>query len=410
MKILFLTIGAVYNFNSSGAYTDLLKCFYRNGHDVYAVGAIERRLKQNTTCIEECGINILRVKVGNITKTGLIEKGISMLTISNYYEKAILFYYKNVKFDIILYTTPPITIAPLVQKLKKKYNAYTYLLLKDIFPQNAVDIGILSRNGARGIIYRYFQMLEKNLYRISDKIGCMSTANVAYLKKNNPEISVCKLEVCPNTIDALDTKNSTSKFNVRKKYGIPTDRYILLYGGNFGKPQDVNYIIKALKCCHMLNNIHFVLCGSGTEFHKIVDFQRQSTLPNITILKVMDYEKYIELVLACDIGLLFLDHRFTIPNFPSRLLDYMRCGLPVIAATDRNTDVGRVIESGEFGWWVESKNPKEYCDLVKKIFSSTEVKMELKIKSRNAKKYLQANYETERAYTTILKAVKERVK
>ena len=73
MRVLFLTIGAVYNFNHSGAYTDLLKKFAKEGHRVYVVGASEKRNGQATELRIEQGINVLRVKVGNITKTNLID-------------------------------------------------------------------------------------------------------------------------------------------------------------------------------------------------------------------------------------------------------------------------------------------------------------------------------------------------
>ena len=50
-----------------------------------------------------------------------------------------------------------------------------------------------------------------------------------------------------------------------------------------------------------------------------------------------DYET---IVASCDVGMIFLDHRFTIPNFPSRMLSYMKAKIPILAVTDPNTDVG----------------------------------------------------------------------
>ena len=55
-------------------------------------------------------------------------------------------------------------------------------------------------------------------------------------------------------------------------------------------------------------------------------------------------EEYDNLVQICDVGLIFLNARFTIPNFPSRLLSYTEIGKPVLAATDENTDIGKIIE------------------------------------------------------------------
>lgn len=404
MRVLFLTIGAVYNFDNSGAYTDLLKKFKNEGHEVYVVGAVEKRTGKETQLTIEHGINVLRVKVGNITKTNLIEKGISTLTIGSHYQAAILKYWGNVSFDLILYTTPPITIVGLVSKLKKEYNAYTYLLLKDIFPQNAIDIGILSKKGWKGIIYQYFRLVEKRLYKVTDKIGCMSQANVDFVKEHNQEIPSEKLEICPNTIDVIPLEKISSDADIFNKYRIPKDKKVLLYGGNFGKPQNVDYIIEAIDSCSHIDKVHFVLCGSGTDFHKIESYINNRKPKHVTVVNQLPYEEYAKLVSSCDIGLLFLDYRFTIPNFPSRLLDYMNYGLPVIAATDVNTDVGKVIVDGGFGWWCESKDSQDFVDLIESIFSDKDMVDNLAEKSKSARIYLEKEYETGRAYSTIMKA------
>ena len=407
MRILFLTIGAVYNFSHSGAYTDLLKKFAKEGHKVYVVGALEKRNGRATELGIEEGINVLRVRVGNITKTNLIEKGISTLTLGYLYKKAIDKYWGQFSFDLILYTTPPITIAGLVSKLKKKYNAYTYLLLKDIFPQNAIDIGILSPKGWKGIVYRYFKYIERQLYSISDKIGCMSNANIDFILKNNKEIAKDKIELCPNTIDFVHESEIHRDDAILEKYKIPKDKYLLLYGGNFGKPQNVDYVIEAIDRCFDIEAVHFILCGSGTEFSKIDLYIKNANPKHVTIIDcLLPYEEYSCLVASCDVGLLFLDYRFTIPNFPSRLLDYMNYGLPVIAATDINTDVGRIIMEENFGWWVESKNPQEFRNLISSIFESNQIEDELQEKSRNARNCLKRNYVTDVAYNAIVRAYK----
>ena len=386
MRILFLTIGAVYNFNHSGVYTDLLKKFAQEGHKVYVVGALEKRNGQATELGIEKEINILRVRVGNITKTNLIEKGVSTLTLGYLYKKAIDKYWGELSFDLIIYTTPPITIASLVSELKKKYNAYTYLLLKDIFPQNAIDRGILSPLGWKGIVYRYFKHIEKQLYRISDKIGCMLNANMDFILKNNGDIVKDKLELCPNTIDIVDDSDIHKDDAILEKYKIPKDKYLLLYGGNFGKPQNVDYIVDAIDSCSEIEGAHFILCGSGTEFSKIDLYIKNANPKHVTVIDcLLPYEEYSCLVDSCDVGMLFLDYRFTIPNFPSRLLDYMNYGLPVIAATDVNTDVGKIIMDENFGWWVESKNPQEFRNLLSSIFVGNQIEKELRLKSMNAR-------------------------
>ena len=188
MKVLFLSIGGFKSITAHDQYPDLLREFQKHGHEVYIVCANEKRYGLPTECVNDNGSKILRVRIGNITQSGLVEKGIATVLVGVQYKRAINKFFNSVKFDLILYTTPPITLVNVVKYLKKKSSARTYLILKDIFPQNAVDIGLMSTKGIKGLIYRYFRNQEKKLYEISDKIGTMSKANTEYVLKHNPEI------------------------------------------------------------------------------------------------------------------------------------------------------------------------------------------------------------------------------
>ena len=204
MNILFLSLTTFDSIQQRNIYTDLLREFVRNGHEIFAVCPIQRRENRPTTLIEENKVHILKVKTGNITRAGFIEKGMSTVLIASQFINAIKKYFPDVKFDLLLYPTPPITLESVVRYFKKRDHAKTYLMLKDIFPQNAVDIGIMSTTGVIGLLYRYFRAKEKQLYAISDYIGCMSQANVDYVIKHNLEVDPTKVEICPNSIEVQD--------------------------------------------------------------------------------------------------------------------------------------------------------------------------------------------------------------
>ncbi|MGB4660431.1 MAG: glycosyltransferase family 4 protein [Mobilitalea sp.] len=399
MNIVFLSIGGLKDLGENAVYPDLLRYFRDKGHSVYIVCQRERRSKMPTEMLIEHGMKVLRVKTGNITKTNLIEKGISTLMIGTQFKRSINKYFADTKFDLVLYSTPPITISNTVSFLKKRDKAFTYLMLKDIFPQNALDIELLKSTGWKGLVTRYFFAKEKKLYLLSDAIGCMSDANVRFLIKNNSYLSASKIEVCPNTINPIEQLEK-NKINIRNKFNLPKDKMIFVYGGNFGKPQDVEFIIDILKKNEKRANCHFVMCGSGTDFYKIKKYEENADKNYITVLDSLNKQDYDSLLDACDVGLLFLDHRFTIPNFPSRLLDYMNHELPVLAATDSNTDVGEVITKGNFGWWSESNNIDNYCDILDKIISNPAM---IKEKGISGRKYLDENYHTRVAYDRIKK-------
>lgn len=239
MNILFLTL---INFNSieeRGIYHDLLRYMQDKGHTIYIACPNERRRKRPTELIIEQDCHILKIKTLNIQKTNIIEKGIGTLQLETKYLKAIKTHFNNVKFQLVLYSTPPITLTEVIQFIKERDNAFCYLLLKDIFPQNAVDLGMMK---AKGLLYRFFRNKEGKLYGISDKIGCMSPANVAYILAHNHKLKPEKVEVNPNSIMPLSFELSQdAKIRGREEWQIPPDALTFIYGGNLGKPQGIPF-------------------------------------------------------------------------------------------------------------------------------------------------------------------------
>lgn len=399
MNLLFLTLLDFENIEEHNIYTDLLREFYRNGHTVCVVSPVERRKNSETRkLVIDDRLSIVKVKIGNTQKTNIIEKGISTLTLEPKIVAAIKKYYSDVKFDLVLYSTPPITLQKAVEYVKKRDNAKTYLMLKDIFPQNAIDLGMLSKKGIKGLVYKYFRSKEKKLYRISEHIGCMSQANVDFVLKNNAEIANEKVEICPNSIEVLDVDIVDSeKELLRKKYGIPKDRVVFVYGGNLGKPQGIDFMIECLRSQRENQKVFFLIVGSGTEYDRIEKFVMDEKQENVKLMAHMPKDDYDRMIASCDVGMLFLDYRFTIPNFPSRLLSYMQAKLPVLAVTDTNTDVGDVIVEAGFGWWCESSGKGNFNEQIQKVLDANRKSM-----GNVGNMYLRERYCVNQTYSAII--------
>ena len=402
MNVLFLTLVEFATLADRNLYTDLLREFVKNGHKVYVVSPIERRQKKKTHLVKEKNAQILRLAIGNIQKTNIIEKGISTVLLEPTYISGIKKYFSNVKFDLVLYSTPPITLVGAVEYVKKRDKASTYLLLKDIFPQNAVDIGMMSTTGLKGLLYKHFRNQEKKLYRVSDRIGCMSPANVNYVINHNPEVDPAKVEVCPNSIEVVDKSvDEETRKAIRVKYGIPLDKTVFVYGGNLGKPQGIPFVIDCLKACKDIEDAYFLIIGSGTEYHLLDEYVRNSNQKNLKLMQRLPKEDYDNMVGACDVGLIFLDHRFTIPNFPSRLLSYMQAKLPVLACTDPNTDIGKVITEENFGWWCESNDATIFKNTINKT-----LREELGRFGENGYNYLSNTYNIQKTFIMIFDLIR----
>lgn len=403
MNILFLTLLDFSTIEESGIYTDLLREFVKDHHNVYIISPTEKRKQKTTRLIDKGNYKILKLQIGNIQKTNMIEKGISTLALESYFLRGIKNYFSDVKFDLVIYSTPPITLQKAVEYVKMRDNAKAYLLLKDIFPQNAVDLGMIKKTGILGFLYSYFRYKEKRLYKISDYIGCMSQANVDFLLKYNPEIPPNIVEICPNSIEPMNNKiDEKLKVEIKKKYSIPLGKTIFIYGGNIGKPQGIDFLIECLVANKANDKVYFVIVGSGTEYNKLKTFFEIEKPSNAILFSHLPKEEYEVLANSCDVGLIFLDNRFTIPNFPSRLLSYMQASMPVLAATDVNTDIGEIVEQGEFGFWCESSNVEQFNKKVHQLCDN-ELRIQMGL---NARRYLEGNYTAKHSYEIIMNHIK----
>lgn len=397
MKILFLTLVEFSSIEEHNIYSDLLRTFRDHGHEMYIISPVEKREGEETHIIEEPNSKILKLKIGNIQKTNIVEKGITTLSIESVYKKAIQKHFGDVKFDLVLYSTPPITFSNAIEFVKKRDNARTYLLLKDIFPQNSIDIGMLRESGVKGSIYKHFRKQEKKLYAISDRIGCMSPANVRYLLEHNPDVSADKVEVCPNSIDPVDRSCTPEESrSIREKYDLPLDKKIFVYGGNLGRPQGVDFLIDCLRQQHIADAF-FLIVGSGTEYGKLRQFVDAEKPENVMLLQSLPREDYDKMIGACDVGMIFLDYRFTIPNFPSRLLSYMQAKLPVLCATDPNTDIGTIAEENGFGYKCLSNDATQFVATAERMLTD-----DLTVMGDNGYRYLLQEYTAAKSYKTIV--------
>ncbi|MEQ9763818.1 glycosyltransferase family 4 protein [Streptococcus sp. ZJ151] len=398
MNVLFLTLGRMGNIETKGAiYTDLVRKLRDEGHSVYVVHALEKRHQKPTVFETVDGVHFLRIRTGNITKTSKLEKGLSTILLESLFISGIKNYLSDITFDLVLYSTPPITFAKVINYVKRRDKAKTYLLLKDIFPQNAIDLNYFSKYS---LIYSYFRQKEKKLYASSDVIGCMSPANVSFLNSHN-QLAKAIVEVNPNSIEVgpkpkliIDEKQA-----LKKTFGLPHNQTIFLYGGNIGKPQGITFFKKVLLKNEESPGNHFVIAGSGTEFNDLKTFIAENDLKQTTLFDYLPKEEYDQLVKIADVGLILLDHRFTIPNYPSRLLAYLQHALPVLAATDVNSDIKDTIAEGQFGYWAPSDDVDAFMENMTK-FQDEANNQEMGDRGYD---YLLKHFTVERTYYEIIK-------
>lgn len=389
-KVLFLMFAFPDMNKSFNMYTTLVEEFVNHGHEVTVLAPG----KEKTGVYEENAIPILRVQTLPIKNVPNYLKGISNVLLPYQFERALNKFYKGKSFDLIISATPPITLVDLAAKLKRRFGAKFYLILRDIFPQNAVDLGFMKN---RGLLHLYFRRKERTLYAESDFIGCMSQGNIEYVKKHNPDVSIEKLHELKNYQKPYKGFGSNTNL-LKEKYGI-AGKFVVVFGGNMGKPQQLENVLALAESVLPFQDILFLLLGEGLQINKIEAEANAKGLTNIKIQRTIPKQEYQDLLSVCDVGLISLHKDFTIPNIPSKALDYFNVGIPVLASLDRATDFGKILDENECGLWTYAGEHEIFKQKLIQIYSNKELK---ELLGMNGKKYFMRNLLPEMAYSSVI--------
>lgn len=395
MRVLFLLLYYHGPKKPANLYSDLIDEFVRNGNKVTVVSAASGN--QPSTLVVEEGIEVLWVKTQKIFNVHPILKGIATVRIPYQLKRGINKFLGNRSFDLVITPTPPITFVDVVSWLKKKSPIKSYLILRDIFPQNARDLGMMKNP----ILFRYFRNQEMKLYQYSDYIGCMSQGNIDYIKNHNSNLQTEKLFLLPNWQRVYPVMKRDD--SIKAKYGL-SGKFVAIFGGNIGEPQKVENIISLALEYKENSNIVFLIMGEGTRKEYLKETVHQQKIENIFIKDKVDRNEYQELVHNADIGLISLNEKFTIPNIPSKTLSYFNAKLPILAVLDQHTDYGKILEDTESGLWSVAGDLKKYKSNFDKLYNNPELRQRM---GENGYNFL-INYLTpEIAYQNIMGSINE---
>ena len=393
-NILFISIAWPAPGNRN-LYSDLMDEFVLQGHQVYVAGTHHQNSESNQDLSEENGITVLRIHSGRIMKTSYLRKSLALLTLGRKFRKAISRNFGNEDFDLIVGPTPPITLSILYRKLKQKYQAPFYLLLKDIWPQGSVDLKVFRKHS---LPWFYFRIHEKRLYRVADHIGTMSALGADYIRSNNPYISGQKVEVCPNSIRPANDIPEKTGHEIRDKYGIPRDACVFIFSGNLGVGHGLHFLVEAIHALSDYSKAYFVIGGSGTQYSYLENRLEDLSPDNVFLYNWLPREDFEDILNTSDVGLILL-YKYTSPQFPSRLLSYLEYSKAVLCAVNSATDIGGIVVDEGCGREVAHGDLDSFVHSVKWLSEHEDDRMRM---GENGRKLLMDRYTVNHSYEIIM--------
>ena len=295
------------------------------------------------------------------------------------------------KVDGVVYYSPSIFFGFLVSKLKCHFSCRAYLVLRDLFPQWAIDEKMI---GEHSPVTYYLRVFETRNYKAADRIGLMSEKNVEVFQKLQPRFK--NVEVLRNW-GGSEVNVATAAY-WREKLGLQ-DKVVFLYGGNIGKAQDMPNLMRLAKSLSDVPKAHFVIVGQGESFKEVEDFIAKNKLTNVTLMPSISQDEFKVLLSEVDIGLFSLARSHTAHNFPGKILGYIANKLPILGSVNPGNDLMPMINDHQAGFVFENGDDAALLKAAKDLVMSAEVRKQC---GQNARKLLDSHFSVESAADKIL--------
>ena len=398
LNILMVSLYPFKKLSDGYIAADLVSEFTKHGHKMTVIAPHEGH--KGVTRDDSEGFANVRIGSGAIQKTGAVKKVLNLRKL----DKATRKYLKDnhtEKFDLVICMISHCAFYKTVKFIKNRDDAFVYNMVKDIFPQNAVDMGMMKKGG---IVYKFFKGQEDKYYQTSDVLGALSPKGVDMLREFNPKMEPERIELCPNScVPTKRVMDSAERKKVLQKHGLPTDKVIFIYGGNLGKPQGLDFLLECIKRNEEGDGkACFVVIGNGTELEKVRAFFADNNIKNSILKGRISSNDFDELCMASDVGLVLLAREFTVPNYPSRVLSYMQARIPILFAGNQNCDMGENAVNNNYGFSCinRTEDVAEFMDYVKKMTADAKLRKKM---GENAYTFMCDNYAVSQTYDIIIK-------
>ena len=313
-------------------------------------------------------IRVIRVKTLPHHNVNYVVRGLAQLIMPWQFLRKLRQY--RIKPDAVVVYSPPLPLALVGSALRKKGARYL-LNVQDLFPQNAIDLGILRSP----LQIKLFKALEKYAYQTSDVVTVHSEGNKAVLEREHPSIRRY-LRILHNWVDidhhttrhaALDDTED----DYRCKWGI-THRHVAVFAGVMGPSQYLDLILDIAEQMQDQTDLLFLLVGDGKEKQRLQALAQSKNLNNVRFEGFVSREAYPKLLDACTIGLVCLSPQNQTPVVPGKILGHMAAGLPVAAFLQAASDGHQLIIEAQCGVSADSAHPEACVAAMKALLANQE--------------------------------------
>lgn len=244
-------------------------------------------------------------------------------------------------YDAVIWYSPTIFLGPIVRRLKRRNKCPTYLIIRDIFPQWAADMGLISR----GLAFHLLDAVAHYQYRSADFIGVQAHGNLEFFKAFRVRHPKRSVEVLQNWLS--EAPQHACSIDIGRT--CLAGRHIFVYAGNMGVAQQMDKLLNLAITMRERSDVGFLFVGRGSEAQRLRNAATALRLTNTLFHDEIAPDEIPALFRQCDVGMISLDSRHKTHNIPGKFLTYIQAGLPVLASINDGNDLKELVEAKRVG-------------------------------------------------------------
>jgi glycosyltransferase involved in cell wall biosynthesis len=286
--------------------------------------------------------------------------------------------------DIVLVYSPPLFLGFTALLLRMFRRAKVVVNVQDLFPQSAIDLGLLRHR----ILIDFFRGAERYLYRHADAVTVHSEGNKEHVVRCGG--SATATFVVPNVVDTRAIKPGERNNAFRVRYGLGEKEFVVSFAGVIGYSQDLDTVIDAAKLFTQQRDVVFYIVGDGLEKERLQ--RRAEGMTNVRFLPMLPKNEYADLLHASDVCLVTLRKEVRTPVVPSKILSIMAAGRPIVASMPLHGDAPAFIQRTECGICVEPEQPERMAEAIRSLYERPERSAQF---GTNGRKYVEQHCSVE---------------
>lgn len=350
-------------------------------------------------CLKENidGMDVIRVRTLSLPRYVPVARGIEQFI------TAFLFFWRGLFIrqedaERILVYSPPLPLGLTAYGLSRMKRAPFVFNLQDIFPQSAIDLGVLKSR----MLIKFFRGLERFIYKKANVVTCHSEGNRDHVISCGGRAG--KIRVVPNWVNTDEIFPGPRRNSFSREWGIE-GKFVVSFAGVIGYSQDIDIVLDSVQYLKNCPDLCFVIVGDGVVKDRLVKRARESGVNNVLFVPMQPKEIYPLILHSSDVCIATLKREVKTPVVPSKILGIMAAGKPVVASMDLSGDAPKIIKEAACGICVEPEDAKMFSEAILKFYNDRGLAEEY---GKNGRKYAEENFSLKKCVEIYKDVVKNK--